>query len=586
MRILTKMLTVVLAVLAASSIFYALRVDEGYCSGKLNRFSSYSELDSFLETSYAWQHAGLFASDVFQARAWGEIGSNHADGYSTTNIQVTGVDEADIVKTDGEYIYVIAKNEVLIVRAYPPEDAEVLSRISVDGTPKQIFVSEDRLAVFYENDTDNEVRCVIRVYDVSERTSPMLRREIGAGGHYFSSRMIGDYVYAVIEEGVSFVGGRAETPSVYIEGEYAPVPASEIYYSDIVDYAYAYTTIIAVNMKDDTETPSFKAVLSGCTATIYVSDENIYLAIPYQEKTILHVIRIEGGQISHTADGEVLGTVLDQFSMDEYDGYFRIVTTSEIKSPRQTNIYVLDGNMNLIGQLEGIAPGESMHSARFMGEMCYVVTFRKVDPFFVIDLSDPRNPETVGELKISGYSDYLHPYDENHLIGIGKETVAAEQGYFSWYQGIKISLYDVTDMSRPEEFAKYEIGDRGTDTPVLREHKAFLFDKERNLLALAVSVARIDESLYPDGVPPNVSGKTVWQGAFVFTISLELGKELTLRGTVTHVEDGNVYDTSHYVTRVLFIGDVFYSISQSKIKMNSLQDLSEINELSLDSKEG
>jgi inhibitor of cysteine peptidase len=586
MRVLTRVLTVVLTVLAALSIFCALQVDEVYCTGRLSKFGSYSELASFLEGRYAWQHAALYLCGVLQAKSWTEIGSNYANQYSTTNIQVAGVDEADTVKTDGEYIYVIAKNQVLIVQAYPPEDAEVLSRISANGTPKQIFVNGDRLVVFYEDNTDNDVRSVIRVYDVSDRNSPVLRREIAVGGYYFSSRMIGDYVYAVVEEGATLVGDRAETPRVFVDGESAQIPATEIYYSDTVDYEYTYVTVAAVNVKDDAETPCFKSILSGATATMYVSAGSIYLAVPYLGKTILHVIRIEDGQISPVADGEVSGRVLDQFSMDEYEGYFRIVTTSESAHAFQTNIYVLDGNMTLIGQLEGIAPGESMCSARFVGDVCYLVTFRKVDPFFVINLSDPRNPEAIGELKISGYSDYLQPYDENHVIGVGKETVAAEEGDFSWSQGVKISLYDITDVSRPKELAKYEIGDRGTDTPVLTEHRAFLFDKERNLLVLPVSVARINESLYPDGVPPYVFGETVWQGAFVFTVSLDRGKELTLRGTVTHIEDGNAHDTSHYVTRVFFIDDVLYSISQSKIKMNSLQDLSEINELSLDGQEG
>jgi uncharacterized secreted protein with C-terminal beta-propeller domain len=167
------------------------------------------------------------------------------------------------------------------------------------------------------------------------------------------------------------------------------------------------------------------------------------------------------------------------------------------------------------------------------------------------------------------------------VIGVGKETVAAEEGDFSWYQGVKISLFDVTDVTEPKELAKYEIGDRGTDSPVLNDHKAFLFDREKNLLVLPVLVAKVNESQYPNGVPPYTYGEIVWQGAYVFTISLELEEKIMLRGTITHIENGNVHNASNYVTRALFIGEVLYTISNSKIKMNSLADLSEIKELNL-----
>jgi len=238
-------------------------------------------------------------------------------------------------------------------------------------------------------------------------------------------------------------------------------------------------------------------------------------------------------------------------------------------------------DLNIVGKLENIAPGENIHSARFMGDTFCLVTFRKIDPLFVINLSDPHNPRILGELEITGYSDYLHAYDENHVIGVGKETVGAEEGDFSWYQGVKISLFDVTDVTEPIELAKYEIGDRGTDSPVLNDHKAFLFDKEKKLLILPVLVAKVDESLYPNGVPPYTYGEIAWQGAYVFTISLELEEKIILRGTITHIENGNVHNASNYVTRALFIGEVLYTISESKIKMNSLLDLSEINELDL-----
>lgn len=578
----------ILTLLVVTSAFVILGFDVEYCTGSLNKFNSYEELKEFLE----------YRRPSFQPRFYVlestledfKLLYGYRGDYSKTNIQVEGVDEADIVKTDGEYVYVISGQKVIIVKAYPAEEAAVLSRIDVNGSLKQIFINEERLVVFYENSSWSEAETFIEVYDVSNRKNPAVKWNVSVDGWYFTSRMIGDYVYVIVRKAALIVEGEVSLPKIGFQNEFKVVSPTEIYYSDIADYGYAFTTIVAVNVQEDRGEPTDQTVLSGATTCLYVSLENIYLAIAYRDKTILHRIQIENGEITYVADGEVPGTVLNQFSMDEYEGYFRIATTSQISNsleppfrmlPRQNNLYVLDMNLEIVSRLEEIAPGETIHSVRFMGNTCYLVTFRKVDPFFVIDLSDPYGPEILGELKITGYSDYLHLYDENHVIGVGKETVPAEQGDFSWYQGVKISLFDVTNMLEPKELAKCEIGDRGTDSPVLRDHKAFLFDKEKNLLVIPVSVAKIDESKYPNGVPSYVRGEIVWQGAYVFTVSLMLEEKIMLKGAITHVENGDVYNASYHVKRALYIEEVLYTISDSKIKMNSLWDLSEINVIDL-----
>jgi len=289
--------------------------------------------------------------------------------------------------------------------------------------------------------------------------------------------------------------------------------------------------------------------------------------------------------MTYVASGEVPGMVLNQFSMDEYGDHFRVATTTREGTSRN-NVYVLNMALNITGSLENLAPGETIYSARFMGERGYLVTFKQVDPLFVIDLSDPYNPEVLGYLKVTGYSDYLHPYDETHIIGIGKETTDA--GEFAWYQGVKISLFDVTDVSNPVEVAKYEIGHRGTDSPVLWDHKAFLFDKSRNLLVMPILVAEVDQSEYPEGVPSWAYGEPVWQGAYVFDISVDGG--LQLKGRITHIESPADLEQDYYwsysplsVERSLYIGDVLYTISDAKIKMNNLENLDYINEVQLPS---
>ena len=580
---------VILTLLISLSAIAMLCANVEYSTASLNKFKSYEELKEFLQNR---RGSGTYPYSPF-LKSFGllELNTMNDYDYSKTNIQVEGVDEADIVKTDGDYIYVISGQKVVTVKAYPAEEAAVLSRITFNGTLKQLFINGERLVVFYESGSWSEAQTFINIYDVSDRKNPVLKSEIAVDGQYFSSRMIGDYVYVVIRKAASLVEGEVALPKIYSEDGNRVIPATDIYYSNIPDYGYIFTTIVTVNVLEDKQEPNDETILSGWTTNLYVSLENIYLAIGSGDRTVLHRIHIENGEISIEADGEVPGYILNQFSMDEHEGYFRIATTSQMASlPQdpsgiilhlQNNVYILNMDLDIVGRLENIAPGENIHSVRFMGDTCYLVTFRKVDPLFVINVSDPHSPEILGELEITGYSDYLHVYDDSHVIGVGKETVGAEEGDFSWYQGVKISLFDVTDVTEPIELAKYEIGNRGTDSPVLRDHKAFLFDKEKNLLVIPVSVAEIDESQYPNGVPPYAYGEIVWQGAYVFTISLTLEEKIMLRGNITHVENGDVHNNSYHITRTLYMGEVLYTISESKIKMNSLLDLSEINELDL-----
>jgi uncharacterized secreted protein with C-terminal beta-propeller domain len=188
------------------------------------------------------------------------------------------------------------------------------------------------------------------------------------------------------------------------------------------------------------------------------------------------------------------------------------------------------------------------------------VTFKKVDPLFVIDLQDPSNPKVLGELEIPGYSDYLHPYDENHIIGVGKD--AEDAGSFAWYQGVKIALFDVSDPENPMEISKYVIGARGTDSEALRDHRAFLFSRSKNLLVIPVSLVESESWGY---------GGYDWQGAYVFNISLDNG--IVFRGGIDHSDSS--------VSRSLYIDNVLYTISDGLVKMNNLADLSEINEVEL-----
>ncbi|MFB0503607.1 MAG: beta-propeller domain-containing protein, partial [Candidatus Bathyarchaeia archaeon] len=508
----------------------------------LSRFSSLDELRDFLNksgSSMDWYYYESGAKGVrfavpSVAPTFGTAVESLADEsyeFSQTNIQVEGVDEADIIKTDGEYIYLVSGQRLIIVRAYPPESAEVLSEISFNGTIRGLFINGDRLVVFREDyevpDYPSErktsemiiipiwlVETRLLIYNLEDRERPILAREISVNGSYFTSRMIGNNVYLLVTQPAGVLEGEVYLPTISYDDRSEKVEALRVYYSNVSDSYYAFTTVVAVDIMN-VEAPKYEVFLVGATSAVYVSMNNIYVAIPkmpvfneeepVSEMTEIHRIRIAEGDIEYEASGAVPGRVLNQFSMDEHSGHFRIATTTGQlwwtpgEATSKNHVYVLNMNLNITGKIEDIAPGETIYSARFMGERCYLVTFKKIDPFFVIDLRDPANPQILGKLKITGYSDYLHPYDENLIIGIGKETVEAEEGDFAWYQGVKISLFDVSDVENPIEIDKYEIGDRGTDSPILRDHKALLFDKEKNLLAIPVLVAEINEEQYPNG---------------------------------------------------------------------------------------
>jgi uncharacterized secreted protein with C-terminal beta-propeller domain len=655
----------------------------------LNKFSSYEELVNFLETnvqggynSLGFRGETLESSDAWTSAAVPEapvptpepmtpsepesVGDSE---HSKTNVQVEGVDEADIVKTDGEYIYIVSGNNLTIVKAYPPEEAQVVSKLTLDGGITGIFINGDKLAVFVndymlyafyggvtvvedsvsinpdvadlpvktvpENATDeeNETRdpddpvngtvtppsepisppiepipfvyepptTTVKVYDISNKANPVLTRDFTIDGSYFSSRMVGDYIYLVATMYTFYTETDVALPRITYENETETVGATDVYYYNFTDTSYTFTTVVALNIADDTQAPTHETIVMGGTSAIYVSTGNIYLTFPdynwWQEddtmKTTIQRVKIDQDSITFVASGEVPGYILNQFSMDEYNGYFRIATTLNNNNWRtftqetasKNNLYVLDMNLNIVGSLENLAPGEQIYSTRFMGNRGYIVTFRNVDPLFVIDLSNPTAPTVLGELKVTGYSGYLHPYNENILIGIGKETIYDAEEDFAWYQGIKISLFDVSDVSNPVEIAKYEIGDRGTDSPILYEHKSLLFDREKNLLVIPVTVAEVDDSKYPEGVPDNAYGEYVWQGAYVFDIS---AAGINLKGRITHMEDnqdllyrGYYFGYDYTVQRSLYIENVLYTISGMKVKMNSLDTLVELNTVEL-----
>ncbi len=618
----------------------------------LIKFKSGSELVKALEdakkSSSGGRYAMMESATLGQAmpKATSSISSDSSSSsYSTTNIQVAGVDEADIIKTDGIYIYALANNKLIISRAYPSGKAEILSTTKLNNFyPQEFFIEDDKLLLFgsanynYLGTSDSsgsspdapigtivepEVTTIsnkasfapvpryigmmsARLYDVSDKKNPEVLRIVDFEGNYLTSRKIGSDVYFVVNSYPNYYSqtpGCEEVVPLYRENTKDEKPQKEDLKPIVkcTDIGYVnpiqasnFITLAAISMEDETQDVE-KEVIVGSGQNVYASLDNLYVAQTswprysllgelkkdYQEKTVITKFKLDKGSIEFGGTGEVNGHILNQFSMDEYKDSFRIATTigSTFRSNSENslstnNVYILDKDLKVTGKVEDLAPGEKIYSVRFMGKRGYVVTFKKVDPLFVLDLENPQKPSVLGKLKIPGYSDYLHPYDENHLIGIGKDAVESEKGDFAWYLGVKMAIFDVSDVSNPKELHKVEIGDRGTDSPALHDHKAFLFDKKKNLLVIPITLAEIKGVKTSD----HQYGEYTFQGAYIYDLTLKKGFDL--KGKITHYDDNQTYLKSGYyfsgsssIKRSLYIDDVLYTLSDNRLQLNDLDNL-------------
>ncbi len=679
----------IVVILVSGSVLFSALEDISF-SGSIKRFDSCTALASAFsesQNSYGGLWRGVGTLDSAVPMAAGEESQAASKGFSETNVQVEGVDEADIVKTDGEYIYTLTQRyggwydyedskettgpKLVIVKAYPATGMDVVGEIEfTDFTPQEIFIEGDMLMVFgytyhaFEGPVPVPMEGVardmmiypsymsfmtVKLFDISDRADPAEVRTLDFEGSYVSSRKVGGIVYFIVNSYPRYEileDNPAGIVPLYRDSNEGEELKSSCGCTDVVHFepidAQQFITLVAMSISDpgaDVE----KDVIVGSGQNVYMSLDNLYIAetdyprfvpgvltgvstgqavdieqatetmtksdsgssgsdeepapdddsslpqpVPQEEREVntnVHKFSLDGMTLSYVGYMNVPGTVLNQFSMDENNGFFRIATTRQPGwwggGNRTNNVYVFDSTLQRVGSLEDLAPGESIYSARFTGDKGYLVTFKKIDPFFVIDLSDPANPRVLGKLKIPGYSDYLHPYDENHIIGIGKDTIPAEEDWgrdFSWYQGVKIAIFDVTDVENPVEMDKVVIGDRGTDSEALRTHKAFLFDREKNLLVIPILLAELTEE-QKEGEDWEY-GDYVWQGAYVYDISLEGG--IQLKGRITHVDDPEDFLKSGYyfysdrsITRSLYINHLLYTISDTMIKANVIEDLSE-----------
>ena len=734
----------VFVVLMGVLIFYFISinrlnpVDENE-SGVVKKFEDYNQMKDFLDeialtnmnNGYGGDFIGgvqtrsnmeTIMNDSGSTSGWGSAEAPSTSGipmkagnsitstdYSTTNVQVAGVDEGDIVKTDGKYIYTVAGNDVVIIEATPAENAKEVSRIKLDSAPRGIYINGDRILVYGQNYPYNiqkyrdilpqnrfSTYSYLKVYDIVDRSNPVEKKSYDLEGSLTSSRMIGEYVYFITSNQQYHYDEKFPVPIVIEDGEVlssdksvAKCNCPDVYYFNIPYQSYNFTSVSSLNINDENEELNSEVyLLDGYQNNLFVSENNAYITYnkrvneeeltmdimmgmfkeyifpemsekdkemiakienadkdilskaeklnkimmiiakyenlfvnkgddfeknfqeEYEkrvkekfediskelEKTVIHKIEIKNGDLNYKTSGEVTGIVLNQFSMDENDGYFRIATTrsrdwssmNRGSSESYSNIYVLDADMKVVGKVEELAEGERIYSVRFMQNRAYMVTFKQVDPLFVIGLEDPTNPKVLGELKVPGFSSYLHPYDETTLIGLGKES--DENGRITG--GVKLSLFDVSDVANPTEIDKYVLGDRNSNSIAINEHKAFLLSTDKNLLVIPVTmqenVMEIQESVIsPEGItimdemkimPPKPIRK-YFNGVAVFNINK---KGFELKGKIDHSDSNSgSYYGSNNVNRSLYIGNALYTLSNQYLKANWLDTLKEVKTIVL-----
>lgn len=545
-----------------------------------------------------------------------------SDDFSNTNNQTDGVEEGDITKTNGDYIFYTVNNEVFIIDSNPLKpDVKSSIKVSSDrGYIQDIYIQENHLVILGTSYTSyaypepmlidskrsfapyyNTSNTFALVYDISDVVKPVKTVDMDYEGNYVSSRLIDDKLYMVSNKNLDYyymermllsTGAEVAEKQLYdyeIKPKYANNITGETVVIDYKDIYYfpeyiAPNYLLTIGLDLETKESEVTTYL-GSANTVYASLGHLYLSftnyeytnvgqgllfVPnYEVNTSIYKFKLDNGSITFASEGKVPGTVLNQFSLNEHNGNLQIATTKgdmwNQEDPSVNNVYILNDDLKEIGSIEGLAPGERIYSTRFTGDRMYMVTYRQVDPFFVIDASDPTNPTVLGELKIPGFSTYMHILDDNHVLGFGTETKEVDGAVLT--DGFKISLFDVTDPTKPVESKKEVIGSRGTYSELAYNHKALMISLSKGIFGFPISVSST----------PYV---TDFVGAYVYDVSLD---NFEYKGLISHNENAKEFDYNSNINRLLYIGDYVYSLSNNKMEVTSLNTMTTVSELELPS---
>lgn len=553
--------------------------------------------------------------------------SSNTKDYSTTNIQVENVDEADIVKTDGDYIYSISEDNVIITDVKDPKQPKVVATIKSedDDIPEDIILYKDKLVVistkgnqtqrYYYN---NRMNTVVKIYNITSREKPVLTKSYEMYEPYYTSRCIDNVLYVISSGNL-----RKEDDKIVVgyneDNMEKEMSIDKIKYLKDVKTT-KQTLISTVDLNNETADIKLDSYLMNIS-NAYVSENAIYLLnqkynndskIPmkllfgfkgvfgledYYEMdsesgyyTEIYKFDIKEN-VEYKAKTKVKGKTINQYSLDEKDNHLRIALYDNDGS----RVAIFDEDLKQIGISDNVAKGEKMYSSRFIGDKVYFVTYKTIDPLFVMDLSNETKPKVLGKLKIPGYSTYLHPYDENHIIGIGMETKEIINrnsngkviSTTAKVVGMKMALFDVSNVNSPVQISSVVIGDSRTTSAILTNPKALLFSKEKSLIAIPVNNYSQDfEVTSSNNYETMINNYTKYskpynaEGYFVYNINVQDG--FKLKGVITHEKtNATYYYSNSKLLRGLYIDNNLYTVSETMIKVNELDSLKAVGELKL-----
>ena len=545
--------------------------------------------------------------------------------YSTTNIQVENVDEADIIKTDGDYIYSISEDNVIITDVKNPEEIQIVAKLQLKNgsIPEDLMLYQNKLVVISTDNNNsgyNNNNTIVSIYDITNKETPRIIKYYELYEPYYTSRCIDNKLYVIASGHLRKEDNKMIT--YYTEDyEQKEIGFDHIQYlKDLKTNQQTLISMVDLNKpEEDVHINSYLMDISNA----YISENNIYLLDQEFENNIVAPISslfgwwgalgpnkymeenfgeygtytkifkfniLENGAVQYANRTKVKGKTINQYSIDEYEGNLRVALYDNDGS----KIIIFDQNLNEIGRTPNLAKRENMYSSRFMGDKAYLVTYKTMDPLYVIDLSNATKPKVLGELKIPGYSTYLHPYDENHLIGIGMETEETVNRDYSGkvisttakIVGMKMALFDVSDVNNPIQISSVVIGDSRTSSAILTNPKALLFSKAKELIAIPVNNYQTDfeisnnsnnyDSIIDSYI--NYNKPYISEGYAVYGIKL--------KGMIEHEKEENYSYSSYYrnttnLLRGLYIDQNLYTVSENQIKVNDLETLKLLDEIDI-----
>lgn len=406
------------------------------------------------------------------------------ESYSQTNLQVDGIDESDHIKTDGNYIYVQKEDKVVITDVRNEKMnilGEICPNLGKNGYIKTMYVDGNQLFLVLQKNASDKMKCILQTYNIADRKNARLEGSVVVEGEYADSRKVGDIVYLFCNKGIlynetTYKGDKEKIIPLVNDKK---IPSGCIYVQDHADSEFI---AVSVNAKKPSEIVDQMMVMNT-NVNVYMGTDVIYLySTEYKkEKAYTNITKFQykDGYMSGVASKSIKGEITDVFAISESNDILRVLTT-EWNEQSKNRLYMLDDKMKIIGKLSGIADGEEIYAARYIGDIAYFITYHNTDPLFAVDISDAETPKIIGKIKITGFSDYLHPYGKNKLLGIGYETDAATGEQL----GVKLTMFDISNPEKLKVIDTLHID--GDYCSAADDYKTALVDSEKNVIGFTV----------------------------------------------------------------------------------------------------